>query len=526
RSLKARHAKISKSSSTGKLKGPLNTGVSKGQQKIMPEVNAYLTSSASVDLMSGVGGGIGKSASGRDAYVISVSRVILVLFSASNHTMSADPWFYSLREGYAYEEYEDDAKGSDDFSAVGDQTTAKTAVDNDADLSSREDLAEFKPNPWTIAKLNASNRTRKSVPASFFPTPPPSVRSSDTCQPRFRMTQVQPKPSSYHNEMSQNTQPRLELPKYRLSEHSLLSRSPRFRTEYTTPDRVPAIPAATSETAKLGQDSQDDRWTSESSAPPHTFLKLSSTSPFSSYSTPLEATARSCKEHVPPGKTTEHLLTPLVSQPSSPDTPQNAFRVESYFGSPSSLPRVTGPPPSHRTERGSNLPSALNFDPYAPVTHLADTSQGLDIPAITASSTLVSTGTPFNGVCKSKELYGSIADKVVGGGGPRSSTEAITRPSPGRTVIRPSRHPEFGDNEAELWSTFTRKRKKADTPSSPDPYKSSGKFKLPILPSTPASPKRPRITLYNPPPKPSALEAPTAKPKWSFYRQSSLAETP
>ncbi|KAF8519457.1 hypothetical protein JB92DRAFT_2004018 [Gautieria morchelliformis] len=67
---------------------------------------------------------------------------------------TADSWVFNLREcAHDSDEYEDEDE---------DHANTKKGSDSDLlrtmDLSSREDAAHYKPNPWAIAKLNAVSR--------------------------------------------------------------------------------------------------------------------------------------------------------------------------------------------------------------------------------------------------------------------------------------------------------------------------------------------------------------------------------
>lgn len=72
------------------------------------------------------------------------------------HPSSNSGWSFSLRES-----------GDDDLSEDSDDTGSQCCLTpaeelerlaRDIDLSSREDCAQFKQNPWTIAKINAATR--------------------------------------------------------------------------------------------------------------------------------------------------------------------------------------------------------------------------------------------------------------------------------------------------------------------------------------------------------------------------------
>lgn len=73
-------------------------------------------------------------------------------------------WSYSLRSGGLFldEDVEDDGKA----------TTTNPRPSDTLDLSKRDDAAQFKPNPWSLAKLNAATRKKN---ASEKPTKPPIV---------------------------------------------------------------------------------------------------------------------------------------------------------------------------------------------------------------------------------------------------------------------------------------------------------------------------------------------------------------
>ncbi|KIO31853.1 hypothetical protein M407DRAFT_4771 [Tulasnella calospora MUT 4182] len=93
--------------------------------------------------------------------------------------MSDEPWSFSLRGGSGYAEVEDSMDAVVSANGV-DQMTDEAVIDDEVDLSNREDSAQFKSNPWTIAKLNAFNRGRtfsKSGPPPPHPAPPPLAES-------------------------------------------------------------------------------------------------------------------------------------------------------------------------------------------------------------------------------------------------------------------------------------------------------------------------------------------------------------
>ncbi|KAH9946479.1 hypothetical protein B0H21DRAFT_417109 [Amylocystis lapponica] len=92
-------------------------------------------------------------------------------------------WLYNLRAC----QYSSDEDSEDEGSAV--TKTSLKAVETlpddvqllrDLDISSRHDDAVFKPNPWTIAKVNAASRQKKPLSG---PTSQPSKPSISRPEP-------------------------------------------------------------------------------------------------------------------------------------------------------------------------------------------------------------------------------------------------------------------------------------------------------------------------------------------------------
>lgn len=89
--------------------------------------------------------------------------------------MADSAWSFNFRSG-AY-----DVDSSDDSDA--EPCSSDAALIKDLDISSREDKATYKANPWSIAKINAATRpsialkevnepvaaTRKSLPGATAP---------------------------------------------------------------------------------------------------------------------------------------------------------------------------------------------------------------------------------------------------------------------------------------------------------------------------------------------------------------------
>ncbi|KAG9029350.1 hypothetical protein FRB95_005466 [Tulasnella sp. JGI-2019a] len=67
-------------------------------------------------------------------------------------------WSFSLRHGNALEDMYDSDDDDETFNQHNTTTQFADSSSSGFDLSSREDTATFKPNPWTMAKLNAETR--------------------------------------------------------------------------------------------------------------------------------------------------------------------------------------------------------------------------------------------------------------------------------------------------------------------------------------------------------------------------------
>lgn len=70
--------------------------------------------------------------------------------------MSASVWSFNLRHGGVASD-SDASDGEDGLSRAG-TLVGETELIKDLDLASREETVEYKPNPWTIAKINAASR--------------------------------------------------------------------------------------------------------------------------------------------------------------------------------------------------------------------------------------------------------------------------------------------------------------------------------------------------------------------------------
>lgn len=98
-----------------------------------------------------------------------------------------DDWSFSLRSGHYYDSDEDDDERSSSDNTdqnhvalnkeTGGIPQAQAELDSlcDFDLSLRKDTAVYKPNPFSIAKINAACRANR--PQQLKATPTPSLAS-------------------------------------------------------------------------------------------------------------------------------------------------------------------------------------------------------------------------------------------------------------------------------------------------------------------------------------------------------------
>ncbi|EMD30985.1 hypothetical protein CERSUDRAFT_89553, partial [Gelatoporia subvermispora B] len=81
----------------------------------------------------------------------------------------SNSWTYNFRSYDCTLESDDELEYSSDNSG----TANVDNVADDLDLSRRTDTVDFKPNPWTIAKLNAASRGMKAPNAARDTADPP-----------------------------------------------------------------------------------------------------------------------------------------------------------------------------------------------------------------------------------------------------------------------------------------------------------------------------------------------------------------
>ncbi|KAG8927957.1 hypothetical protein FRC01_006669 [Tulasnella sp. 417] len=478
--------------------------------------------------------------------------------------MSDEPWSFSLRGGSGYAEGEEIMDAVDSVNGAN-QMVDETAIDDEVDLSNRLDSAQFKSNPWTIAKLNAFNRARtisEFKPNPPHPTPPPLTKSWVTgalhsLPETAKQVKFKHATPSYDPE-SVRTTPLLprDPPKVttQAGQNLLITRSP------TTPwamrecsddqdelsensthrdDKIPAPYALQLEEALLTKGVRLSKHPNAEkiSEGPNARQCLRGDGPTRTpkASFPLEArpqlvlgaqASRSIHQKSSPSLATipERLpASPSVSpsgndiQPTGSSKSRNISPKLKYQKTLSS----SGDQAEYRISKPPPIPSNC-VNPFAPLGR----RQGSSVSPIASPSLLKATTTSRSrNVAESSVSDSSVVDERGTFCDALPLTDLPSTPAarvlPGKAIVRPSKHADFGDDEDQLWSTLPRKRQRTSPPETPDPYRSCGRFRLPNLPInlTPASPKSPRVTLYQPPPRASTSDLATT-PKWTFYRRT------
>ncbi|EPQ50421.1 hypothetical protein GLOTRDRAFT_133975 [Gloeophyllum trabeum ATCC 11539] len=81
-------------------------------------------------------------------------------------------WTFNLRDRNLFADSDDsDAEGSESFSSATKQTEDARLL-KEIDLGAREDKAQYKANPWSIAKINAASRAGRPSPRVSTGTKP------------------------------------------------------------------------------------------------------------------------------------------------------------------------------------------------------------------------------------------------------------------------------------------------------------------------------------------------------------------
>ena len=71
-------------------------------------------------------------------------------------------WSFSLCDGQYDMEMSDSESDQDDLASSNAKHRADASLLQELDIASRQDTANYKPNPWSIAKANAASRPRAS----------------------------------------------------------------------------------------------------------------------------------------------------------------------------------------------------------------------------------------------------------------------------------------------------------------------------------------------------------------------------
>ncbi|KAG8906749.1 hypothetical protein FRB99_006240 [Tulasnella sp. 403] len=364
--------------------------------------------------------------------------------------MGNNSWSYSLRN---------DAAGLEDESSDEENVpkTARTANQIDEfNFSNREDVATFKPNPWSIAKLNAA--TRKSQPTDM------------SYQPRWH-TALQPK-RKQGEIAGDDAPPKLaseDLPNPQPDSAPLNNSQLKNHNGHSAVLRSIDMPAAHTPTS-LSRVPHSNTASTNSPSPTHPRpiprkLQETNNNP-SRFNPPIHSIHQTTKP------SSRLVLGPPLR--SIPD-PKAAHAIQAY------TPTIT-------PDNG-------------PRTDVSETD-------LVTSDPLLLTIHPQRQVLTPRLGHIEPADDspIISSPHRREAT---------RIIFRPSEHPLFTDADDPIWSTFPRKKPRMSKPK--HSTESSGKFKLPLALGPDSLLSAPARPAYRPPKREDTQG--TATPStWKIYR--------
>ncbi|KAF9652729.1 hypothetical protein BDM02DRAFT_2598907 [Thelephora ganbajun] len=434
--------------------------------------------------------------------------------------MTGTDWSFSLRSATGF--FNDADSDEDDEQNVGDAGTfsllssSSSHILQQIDLAAREDSAQYKPNPWSIARVNAASRSRqpnsavKPVPENAAAKKPPQGAIVDAFKRQAQKPKTTTNSSTQANRRQTPTQKPTSTPAIDASDNLVTdparSSAPIAHITTSTIDPVPA--PSQPPTPQQHQETQFPSFLPRRVFPAPHSSKPNYRSPNPCF-TPNLKPVQPHSSPAPPPLRSQH-YDPDISKPR-PTPPQ----APPQFGPHTLNPRTSTPTRAH-----------LFIDHLAPVTSAYLSRADHPTPAKAERKTPIikvspksETIPPSPSFAQARRFFeqNSLPVNVIRQPPPESEPllKEESRPllpssrprttSPPRKSIDPyNQLPPSPDSE---WSTLkppTRKANRMGKPKTSD--LKSGKFRLPlslgtIAPKEPPQ-KKPRVITYLPPPPP------------------------